>query len=375
MDSGTPEPGSPPPNPQQSDDPGTQPRWSKRHPPRLEVSRAKRSRKVAHPRQLDQPVELVSRQIAAALLEKCARECARLSDAHDAEALHDFRVSVRRLRTWMEAYESYFDKGVVKKMRKQLGALMTSTNSARDNEVHLAWLKEQQGRRIARLEREGYAIAFDLFLRQSPDAEVAAGGLQAEFEKLRQKFAERLTAPREPILVNEQGESHRFGRAAGDTVRARADVVGQSLAVLETMDQLKRAHQARLSAKRLRYVMEPLRDTVPGTRGVVKRLTALQDQLGDLHDLQTLEAALAKNLKRSAREWSRDLIAGAAAETRISDLKRRLPQHEDMYASAAAIQAVRRAQQRVFNSISNRWLGDASSSFFEQIDRIVARLS
>ncbi len=214
-----------------------------------------------------------------------------------------------------------------------------------------------------------------MLLRRSSDTDVAVEGVKTEFERLREKFARRLTSPREPIQVNERGESYRFGRAAADTLRMHADALRQNLSELETMDQREEAHQARLAAKRLRYVAEPLRDTVPGTHGVVKKLTGLQDSLGDLHDLQTLEAAMTKNLKKSAREWSRDLIAGAATETRISELKRLLPQHDDMYASAAAIQAVRRAQQRVFKSISHRWLGDAPSPFFQQIDRIVDRLS
>ena len=172
-----------------------------------------------------------------------------MDNEQDGEALHDFRVSVRRLRTWLEAYEDYFEKGVVKRMRKQLGSLMTSTNSARDYEVHLAWLKEQQGRRLSKLEREGYAIAFDKLLRLSPETGVTADGLQADFQKLRDKFSQRLTAAREPIQVNELGESLRFGIAAGDTVRARADLLRESLAALETMEQRKRAHRARLCAR------------------------------------------------------------------------------------------------------------------------------
>jgi hypothetical protein len=58
-------------------------------------------------------------------------------------------------------------------------------------------------------------------------------------------------------------------------------------------DDVEHAHRARIEGKRLRYLLEPLRG-VPGlgAREAVRRLKALQDVLGELHDAHVLEAEL-----------------------------------------------------------------------------------
>jgi CHAD domain-containing protein len=57
------------------------------------------------------------------------------------------------------------------------------------------------------------------------------------------------------------------------------------------------AHAARIAAKRLRYLLEPLVRRAPRGKSLIGRLKELQDVLGDLHDVQILSQEIASSLE------------------------------------------------------------------------------
>src|SRR3970282_2155054 len=89
---------------------------------------------------LAQPARLVAPRIARQLLRTLERERARLERAGDEEALHGFRVALRRLRSWLRAFQSVFVGRVHGTSRRALRDLAHATNDVRDAEVLLAWL-------------------------------------------------------------------------------------------------------------------------------------------------------------------------------------------------------------------------------------------
>ena len=56
---------------------------------------------------LDQPAERAARIVALGLLDKAAAARQRLDDPSDNDAIHDFRVAVRRLRSWVRGLEPW----------------------------------------------------------------------------------------------------------------------------------------------------------------------------------------------------------------------------------------------------------------------------
>jgi CYTH domain-containing protein len=62
---------------------------------------------------------------------------------------------------------------------------------------------------------------------------------------------------------------------------------------VHTVHDEHEGHEARIAAKRTRYLLEPVAKIVPGAAGIVERLKALQDVLGDLHDAQVFGAEIA----------------------------------------------------------------------------------
>ena len=59
------------------------------------------------------------------------------------EALHDFRVSVRRLRSWTRAFKPWLSDDLRRKDRRRFSGIAEATRTGRDTSVHLEWLREQ----------------------------------------------------------------------------------------------------------------------------------------------------------------------------------------------------------------------------------------
>src|SRR5918998_1337794 len=88
---------------------------------------------------LDRFADEATRLLALTYLDEIALAERRLADPQDAEALHDFRVALRRLRSCIRAYRNELKGSVSKRMRRSLRELMLVTNEGRDAEVHLEW--------------------------------------------------------------------------------------------------------------------------------------------------------------------------------------------------------------------------------------------
>ncbi|HZK77339.1 MAG TPA: CHAD domain-containing protein, partial [Gemmatimonadaceae bacterium] len=56
--------------------------------------------------------------------------------AADDDLLHDFRVALRRLRSWLRAFDSSLGDTVRRKHERRLRSIVRSTNAARDATVH-----------------------------------------------------------------------------------------------------------------------------------------------------------------------------------------------------------------------------------------------
>ena len=82
---------------------------------------------------------LLSRQLRHA--EAAAQQ---LIGGEDPEALHDFRVALRRFRSIERAHRGWVAEALPKKLRKRLRELVQSTGPARDSEVQLGWLDRQR---------------------------------------------------------------------------------------------------------------------------------------------------------------------------------------------------------------------------------------
>ena len=327
-------------------------------------------------RQLQQPVEVVCREHAVALLGDCSSEVGRLGSAEDTEALHDFRVSVRRLRTYLEEYQPYLPKATAGKARRQLGDLISVTNHGRDDQVHSRWLDSQLARKnLPLVMRQGFArVADGLESVPFDSATDELAALKADYLRIEEKLAQRLTEPLRTIKLTEDGDSLSFSSATGQIVRDLVGTLRARLTAIESLNQEKRIHRTRLAAKRMRYVLEPVRTLVIGGRTVIRQLKGLQDVLGDIRDLQILERRVRSTLKRNTAAWSREVIAAATTESTLSAVFRKGGQTDELRGLAAALFGVRKAETRLFTRFQRQWLGSNSEPFMLQVDKITLQL-
>jgi CHAD domain-containing protein len=259
---------------------------------------------------LGRSAEEGSRLLALAYLDEIGWAERRLADPHDSEALHDFRVGLRRLRSSTRAYRSQLEGSVSKKMRRQLRDLTQATNPGRDTEVKLAWL-HQQAERLGAGESEGMGwLIGRLEGRMYEARERVTGDVARRFSKLATRFRRRLGRFQVEVRTGRQQKRLSFGDTTGRLIRRHAGELAQSLPVVITPENVGEAHTARIRAKRLRYLIEPLARRAPGVKGLVGRLKQLQDLLGSFHDMQGLAEEIESALQALSRSMSdRQLVA------------------------------------------------------------------
>lgn len=266
------------------------------------------------------PVEEGVRMRALQLIEKVNGACKRLVNADDTEALHDFRVAVRQLRTLVRTFDPYLTIG--KKRRQALRRLAKKTSSARDLEVTLDWLSAQRGTLNA-----GERVGVDqLMARLTQRCEHAYGLIRkrvpSEWNGLEAGLVKRLSHG-----LSERPESETFAQVSGTVADKYRDELESALRTLNGTMSDELAHQARICGKRLRYVLEPFRKTINGAQEATAALKRLQDDFGALCDSRVATEELMSSAAAMVGERARRLVALELANerdtTRLESEKRR----------------------------------------------------
>jgi CHAD domain-containing protein/CYTH domain-containing protein len=286
-----------------------------------------------------------ARLVALDLATRAAAARARLDDPDDAEALHDFRVAVRRLRSTLAAYGPELAGSVGKREAQRLRRAARGTNAGRDLEVQIAWLDAQRARMYSR-QRPGALWLRARLASAKRDADAKAAG--AVGKKVAKALATLLRDLRRYKLrarVALPGDAPRptprFATVVAARLRDGAAALGDGLAAYAALRAAgddpdaaaEQAHEARLAAKRVRYLLEGVARQVEGAKPVVEQLKHLQEQLGELHDLDVLAVMLAR-----ARDDAADEAARAEADRADAERAGELP-GESHAADAPAVDA------------------------------------
>jgi CHAD domain-containing protein/CYTH domain-containing protein len=296
-----------------------------------------------------------ARFLALRFLDEAGAARVRLDDAEDAEALHDFRVAIRRLRSTVRAYAGHLEGGVGGKDRRRLRRLAHATGDARDGEVMIAWM---EARRPDLSDEQAPGLDWVLArLRKRQDR--LDRGLRDEvahdFVRECERLADRLEWYAARVSAGDPREGPRMGDVVGALVAEHADALQSALAAVRSVDDQERAHEGRIEAKRLRYLLEPFADDDDDARAIVKQLKRLQDVLGEMHDAHVAGVLLAE--ERKAAE-----ALDPQPEPRVG------PGLEAL--SAAAV----RETERLYGAAERQWLGGRADEFFPRVHALAARL-
>ncbi len=297
------------------------------------------------------PAAESARRIALHHLDSATEALIRLDDPDDIEALHDFRVGLRRLRTILKAFRSDLRPDIRRKDRRKVRKLARSTGAGRDAEVLLEWLESirpdlaaSEGPMVDRLAAE---------LRTERDGSYAGvlSRVGPRFWKLERSLRRRLSWLELPPQPTNPASARSFAATLELLVPEYARELAAAVDSIESPEDHAAVHAARIRGKHLRYLLEPLAEEVPGVSELVDRLKGLQDALGDLRDAQLLELRV--------RASDVDAVKSAAAVG---------PGEAELGALLTQEQAAR------FSDFETGWRGTARAEFLADVEQIRHRI-
>jgi CHAD domain-containing protein/CYTH domain-containing protein len=325
------------------------------------------------PKLLDAAPEAAARIVALGALDEASAAAGRLRDEGDTEALHDFRVALRRFRSFLRGYRALLEDSVSKKHRRALRELAAETTVARDTEVQLAWLAAQT-EHLRPVHRAALAWLIERLEQRHREAYAGVRGeTLRRFVDIEPKLRERLS--HYVARLEERTPHWTFASEAGDLVRHAGDTLAAGLGAVRSTADVEASHLARILAKRLRYLLEPLRATEVGDEAtaLVKHLKGLQDILGELHDAHVMAEELASAQVESATERVRRLHEALYVEG-AEEQEAKLPR--DLRAGLLAIDRhVRDRIQDLFSALQADWLGERFEPFAHELNALADALS
>ncbi len=327
---------------------------------------------------LERPADETARLLALRLLADVVAARGRLGRPDDPEALHDFRVALRRLRSSLRAWRPQLAGSVTKPTRRRLRAIARATGRSRDLEVHLAWVRARaEGLREYQRAGAGWLLA-RMEARKARADQRLDRRLTGEFGRIEARLRAGLAGvrvtvvPPLPVLHGITGAAV-LGRLVGEL---GAELANRLVAVRRIADQME-AHQARIAGKRLRYVLEPVAPRIEGAPALIVQLKALQDGLGRLHDAHVFAGYLAQAVRAAAAEQARrvshELLAWAAPDAWARDPA---PGEDDPRLGLVALaQRLREEAETAYAELKAGWLDGGAGPLLADVAALAHRLA
>lgn len=320
--------------------------------------------------ELTRPAVTGAAAVAIRLVDDLAPQRDRLADPADAEALHDFRVALRRLRSWLRAFRPWLDDHVPGRIRRRLSRIADASNVSRDAEVQLEWLHAQRDA----LGPDGQAALDWLAARLEARRRDADESLHIRVARDFDRTCDALRASGSGAAADVAAgpDVETVAAAAAENVRRHVESLRRHLAAVHSIADQEEAHEARIEGKRLRYLLEPFAEHVEGGGRLVSALKEFQDVAGELHDAHVLLGEIADVITEVAAERARRITsailhdaAGTGEIIEPRDLE---------HGFVALARRVRRRQVDCFAALSEQWLSGGADALLGELLVVGARL-
>ena len=242
-----------------------------------------------------------ARVVALHALDSVARAYDAIRKA-DAESIHEFRVELRRLRSWIRAYRSCLDDTVRGRTMRSLRDIARATTTLRDLDVQIAWLRsETSALGETRLEAAKWVIK-----SLKSDRKIAWRRfrkiLDRNYKRTEHKLCKQLTHFVERHDVRTEKASATMRPVTAALLLAEATIFSRALSRIQSADDTRHLHKARIAAKRARYVLEALDPEISLSPAVASDLARFQDIVGELRDAQLLAHRVTREITTVAAE-------------------------------------------------------------------------
>ena len=267
------------------------------------------------------------------------------------EEVHDFRVAVRRLRSWIRAASDLLEGDLPRRDRAALRRLARRAGAARDAQVEWQWLTAPGEPFSAPAARAAQWLADQRLADYVAERNRLQGRVGDRWPVLASALAGALASARDAGGPPESLGAHLSSVLAHHLASAHA-----ALERIEHRTQVALIHRARIKVKRLRYLVEAVDAQTPAGERALRVLRVLQDTLGELHDAHVITLQLEPLLMPRRR--------GRAPAGR--------PALRDLRALRAA---VRRRELAAFRGALDLLGSRAATAAWRVLDRLPARLA
>jgi CHAD domain-containing protein len=197
--------------------------------------------------------------------------------------------------------------------------------------------------------------------KESAYAEVR-GDVATDFDALARVLDRRLRRYTTQLYGADE-RPDKLSEVTARLVTTHAAELAAELGGVQSVADEERAHEARIAAKRLRYLLEPLRRELEGAGELISRLKDLQELLGALHDVAVLAAELRRALELASTERARDQHELALAPAPEIDATQRRLRRDPRPGLLALARLLRDERDELFGRLSRDWLGSGIEQF------------
>lgn len=250
-------------------------------------------------------------EIIASQFEALQKYHATVLESDSVEAIHKLRVTTRKLQASLDLLQIGDDHAGVGKLKKLLRNLRRKLSDVRNYDVFMILLQQEADSRKA-LHYPFESLKRELKHRRKERSSKIRKPLKSfKFDK----FAETLGLHQNHREINNQmvgDDRQQDGLSLAHIADDRTILLHTAERIDQRLDEFlllasqalptthpEELHQLRIAAKRLRYLLELASEMgYNGSLAALNWLRSLQDQIGDWHDLEALEAEIIRIVSR-----------------------------------------------------------------------------
>lgn len=228
---------------------------------------------------------------------------------HDTEFLHDYRVSLRKVRSVLSLFKGVYSDQETTRLKEEFSGLMQQTNLLRDLDVYLL-NRSQYFKLVPEDTHEGLATLFDYItgLRTKEQKKVRKI-LRASRYKKQLRQLEQLFADATKLTDGPKGRVDSLAYACGLVIKRYRKVCKIARTIDKNTEDAV-VHELRINCKKLRYLMEFFSPLFPAAemKVLIKSLKVLQDNLGNFNDYSVQQLFLRHLLAEKMVTFGKDKL-------------------------------------------------------------------
>lgn len=280
------------------------------------------------------PVKHGLRRLALSHLARVKVTLPRAIQPNDDTGLHDFRVALRRLRNVIRLYRPWLSESVTRKQERQLRGIARASNKSRDLQVLAEKLRALDD--LSENEKDAIELVCAGFGRRQEKAlrtfrQAASVAIPKLASRIEMGLS-RYTAALEPGPADAEPTGNVAARIAAEL----ATELRTLIASIDNPEQQDEVHQTRISAKRLRDLLDAFAGDEPMCALAARDLKGVQDRLGALHDLHVLTLEVEARLADVGGK-DRDKLLALFSRMRADRDRAFVSAQRDLFAHQAAL--------------------------------------